>query len=245
MHSRLIIVVLSLVCPTLAPIAGGDEKLPHSLGDYEVRLNGERIGEEQFRVYKDQRYVLETTRTLYWPEPMRYEVRYELERSLEPREAQLVATRGGIVTELKLERKGENWRAEVKGQGRKKKKHELGRRAGTIVDFESPLFDALALKRMELGVGEHRQVEAIAMAYPDLVASREPQTYARVEDEELETPFGGTVTASVYELTRNEATHRLWLGPSGMILKTTTERPGNNQMETVLVRLKSPSGPWP
>lgn len=245
MRSSLILVVFSLVGPTLAAIAGADDKLPHALGDYEIRLNGERIGEEQFRIYRDKRYVLDTTRTLYWPEPMRQEVRYELERSLEPRELQLVATRGGVVTELKLQRKGENWRAEVKGQGRKKKKHELGRRAGTIVDFDSPLFHALALRQLALGVGERREIEAITMAFPDLVASRQLQTYERVEDEELETPIGGTVTASVYQLVRDETHHRLWFGPRGMILKTMSERPGDNRLETVLVRLKAPSGPWP
>lgn len=226
-----------------AEISGKDD-LPISVGEYQIRLGGQRIGQEQFRVFKDKSYVIESTRTLYWPEPSRREMRYELEPTLEPKKLSLSVTRAGIVTELKLERQGENWRVETKGQDRDKMKHVLGRRAGTIVDFDSLVFSAVALRRLGLGAGEERGVEAIVLALPDLVGARAKQTYRRLEDEELETEFAGTVHAAVYELEAGEATHRLWVAPSGAVLKATFDSVGGDQ-EVLLVRLTTPPGAWP
>jgi hypothetical protein len=228
----------------LASESFSKDDLPISMGEYQIRLGGERIGQEQFRIFKDKSYVIVSSRTLYWPEPTRREMRYELEPTLEPKKLTLSFTRGGIVTELKLERQGENWRVETKGQDRDKMKHELGRRAGTIVDFDSLVFSAVALRRLGLGAGEERSVEAITLALPDLVGARAKQTYHRVEDEELETEFAGTVQAAVYELKAGEATHRLWVAPSGAVLKARFDTVGGDQ-EVLLVRLTGPPGAWP
>src|SRR3990172_958938 len=211
MHALLIAFALAL--------EAGKGQLPVSLGEYQYLLGGKRIGEEQFRVFKKDGYRIESTRTLYWPEPSRQEIRYELEPSLEPKKLSLVTTRAGIVTELELSRNGENWRSEVKGQGRDKKKHELGRRAGSVVDFDSLLFNALALRKLALTGGEARSVEAVTLTLPDFDGARSSQTYRRVEDEEVETEFGGKLEAAVYELTAGTSKHRLWVAPSGVVLK--------------------------
>ncbi|MGH9324178.1 MAG: putative glycolipid-binding domain-containing protein [Vicinamibacteria bacterium] len=236
MHSCLIVLTLIL--------GAAKDELPASLGEYQVMLGGERIGEEQFRVFKKNGYRIESTRTLYWPEPSRQELEYELEPSFEPKKLSVVATRGGIRTELALKRKGDNWRVEVKGQGRDKKGHELGRRAGTVVDFDSLIFNALALRRMKLGAGESRDVEAITLALPDFSGARSKQTYRRVEDEEIETPFAGKIQAQVFELISGTARHRLWVAPSGVVLKGVFERSGQEQ-EVRLVRLETEGGTWP
>jgi hypothetical protein len=183
MHSLLITLALVL--------AADKDRLPVSLGEYQYLLGGKRIGEEQFRVFKMDGYRIESTRSLYWPEPSRQEMRYELEPSFEPKKLSLVTTRAGIVTELELSRQGENWRSEVKGQGRDKKKHELGRRAGAIVDFDSLVFNALALKKLVLAAGEAKSVEAITLTLPDFAGARASQTYRRVE-QEIETEFAGS-----------------------------------------------------
>jgi hypothetical protein len=230
---------------TLALVPGADkDPLPVSLGEYQYLLAGERIGEEQFRVFKKDGYLIECTRTLYWPEPSRQEMRYELDPWFEPKKLSLVTTRAGIVTEFQLARKGENWRSEVKGQGRDKKKHELGRRAGAVLDFDSLIFNALSLKRLGLGAGEARSVEAIILALPDFAGARASQTYQRVENEEIETEFGGKLEAAVYELTAGEEQHRLWVAPSGVVVKGVFEHPAGER-EVVLVRLDTKPGAWP
>jgi hypothetical protein len=236
----------SFALTALAFAAGssGKDDLPISVGEYQIRLGGERIGQEQFRVFKDKSYVIESTRTLYWPEPSRREMRYELEPTLEPKKLTLSVTRAGIVTELKLERQGENWRVETEGQDRDKKKHTLGRRSGTVVDFDSLVFNAVALRRLGLGAGEERSVEAITLALPDLAGARAKQTYRRLPDEELKTEFAGTIQASVYELAAGEATHRIWVAPSGAVLKAELDTVGGDQ-EVLLVRLTTPPGAWP
>lgn len=236
MHSLLI---------TLALVLEADNgKLPVSVGEYHYLLGGERVGNEQFRVFKKDGYRIECTRTLYWPEPSRQEIRYELEASFEPKKLSLVTTRAGIVTELELARKGENWRSEVKGQGRDKKQQELGRRAGSVVDFDSLIFNALALKRLALGAGEARSVEAITLSLPDFAGARASQTYRRVEDEEIETEFAGKLEAAVYELTTGTTKHRLWVAPSGVVLKGVFEHTAGER-EVRLVRLETKPGAWP
>jgi len=236
MHSLLI---------TLALVLGADNgQQPVSLGEYQYLLGGERIGEEQFRVFKKNGYRIECTRTLYWPEPSRTEMRYELEPSFEPKKLSLVTTRAGIVTELELGRKGENWRSEVKGQGRDKKKQELGRRAGAVVDFDSLIFNSMALKRLALNTGEARSVEAVTLTLPDFAGARASQTYRRVEDEEVETEFAGKIEAAVYELTAGETKHRLWVAPSGVVFKGVFEHTAGER-EVRLVRLETKPGAWP
>ena len=247
MQMRCRLACLFVAGASLAPFAAaraGDEKLPTSTGEYQIRLDGERIGEEQFRVFKDKRVVLEATRMIYWPEPSRRELRFEMERSLEPRKLELTSTRGGVVTELELEGKGQNWRVEVEGQGRKKKRHELGRRAGTVVDFDSLLFNALAVRQLKLATGEERTVDAVALQLPDLAGQRVQQTYRRVDGETLETEFAGAVETAVYELEHSEATHRLWVDANGVVLKGVFDRPGG-EVGIVLVRLKTAPGAWP
>jgi hypothetical protein len=236
MHSLLI---------TLAMALGADkDSHPVSVGEYRYLLGGERIGEEQFRVFKKDGYRIESTRTLYWPEPSRQEMRYELDTTFEPKKLSLVTIRAGIVTELELTRKGENWRSEVKGQGRDKKKHELGRRAGAVVDFDSLVFNALALKRLALTAGEARSVEAVTLALPDFAGARSSQTYQRVEDEEIETEFAGKLEAAVYELTTGTSKHRIWVAPSGVVLKGVLEQAAGER-EVRLVRLETKPGAWP
>src|SRR3990172_11990037 len=217
MHSLLITLALVL--------AADKDQLPVSLGEYQYLLGGKRMGEENFGVFKKDGYRIESTRTLYWPEPSRQEMRYELEPSFEPKKLSLVTTRAGIVTELELTRKGENWRSEVKGQGRDKKKTELGRSKGAVVDFDSLVFNALALKRLALAAGEARSVEAITLALPDFAGARSSQTYRRVEDEEIETEFAGKLVAAVYELTTGTTKHRPWSGPPGAAWRGSLKTP--------------------
>jgi hypothetical protein len=207
-------------------------------------IGGKRIGEEQFRIFKKKGYRIESTRTLYWPEPSRQEMSYELEASLEPKKLSIVTIRAGIVTELELNRKGENWRAVVDGQGRDKKTQELGRRAGAVVDFDSLLFNAFAVRRLALGPGEVKNVEAVVLALPDFAGGRQPQTYRRVENEEIETGFAGKLEAAVYELSAGNGKHRLWVAPSGVVLKGLfAESAGEREVR--LVRLETKPGAWP
>lgn len=230
---------------TLALVPGADKsELPVSLGEYQYFIGGKRIGEEQFRVFKKDGYRFESTRTLYWPEPSRQEIRYELEPSFEPKKLSLVTTRAGIVTELQLARKGENWRAEVKGRGRDKRNQELGRRAGSVLDFDSLLFNALALKRLALGAGESRSVDAVTLTLPDFAGARASQTYRRLENEELETEFAGKLEAAAYELLAGTSTHHIWVAPSGVVLKGVFEHPAGER-EVRLVRLQTKPGAWP
>jgi hypothetical protein len=224
--------------------ASTKDKLPVSLGEYSISLAGERIGQEQFRVFKEKRYKIESTRTIYFPEPVRYQYLYEMERSLEPRKLELTVTRSGVVTELELKRSGKRWRLEIDGDARDKRRHELGSRDGTVVDFDSALFKSLALRAMQIAPGGEQEVEAVGLQLPDLGGRRSKHLYRRLEDEEIETELKGTVLAAVYELVIDERSHRIWVDPSGIILRGHFERPGGD-VDFELVRLKTQPGAWP
>jgi len=223
--------------------SAGGERRPVSSGSYEIRIGGERIGDERFELFEKKGYRLDSTRTAYWPEPMRYEYHYEMKDSWSPKKLKLTTTRGGNFTELTLEPKGKNWRLEVKGRGRKNKKHELGRREGTVVDFGSVLFTGLVLRGLGLEPGGERSLDAIVLTLPDLAGARVAQVYRRVEDEEIESELRGTVEAAVYEVDSSGRTHRLWVDPSGIVLKATLDRPGGEQ-EVVLTQFKGEPGAW-
>jgi Putative glycolipid-binding len=227
----------------LAVSAFGTDEVPIASGEYQIRLAGKRIGEEQFHVFRSKGYRVESTRMLYWPEPARTEIRYELDPSHEPTKLHMEVTRGGIVTELELSKKGDNWRTEVKGQGRDRKKQELGRRAGTVVDFDSMLFDSLALAKLVVPEGASKEVDAITLALPDVAGARVREVYRRVADEEIETEALGKLTAAVYEVEAGSAKHRLWVAPSGIVVKGVLTGIGGEQ-ETVLTHLKSGPETW-
>ena len=239
-----VVVALTLLPALTAATFVVADDAPISSGEYEIRLGGERMGDEAFRLYeKGKSYRLAVTRTVFWPEPMRFEYEVELDASRRPKKLELTTTRGGNFTELKLEPKGDNWRLEVKGRGRKTKRHELGRREGAVVDFDSILFTSLTLGQMGLASGQHETVDALVLTLPDLAGGRVSQTYRRVDDETIETGVYGTVTAAVYELDADGKTHRVWADASGLVLKATFDRLGGER-EIVLKRLKSRPDAW-
>jgi hypothetical protein len=195
-------------------------------GTYEILLGGKRIGEERFIFFREKKkLVVESTATMYWPEPTRHEYRQEIVSSFQTKKLTFNLTRSGVITTLELKPHRDNWRLEVKGEGREKVRQELGRRADTEIDFGSLLFKSFILKRLSLNPGDERSVEAIALLLPDLNGKRSRQTYRRLEDEELETKLTSTVTASAYELETAGSTHRLWVGPSGFVLRALFDSP--------------------
>jgi hypothetical protein len=175
---------------------------------------------------------------MYWPEPTRHEYAHELISSFQTKKLTFSLTRSGVSTSLKLEPHGDNWRLEIKGEGQKKVRQELGRRADVEVDFGSLLFKSFILKRLGLKPGDERGVEVIALKLPDLVGRRGTQIYRRLEDEEMETKLGTTVRAYVYELEAASSNDRIWADPSGYVLRARFGSPVGT-FEYDLVRLDS------
>ena len=58
-----------------------------AMGQFDILLVGKRIGEEQFRIYKDKKeYEVESKTTRYWPTPSQHEYYYKLENTFQPKE---------------------------------------------------------------------------------------------------------------------------------------------------------------
>jgi hypothetical protein len=212
-------------------------------GEYEISLGGRRIGQEQFRISKDNDYLVEATTTLYWPEPIRYEYRYELLESSQVKKLEMTLTRAGLLTELKLEPRRGNWRLEVEGRGRERTRQDLAPRDGTEVDFGSLLFNSFIVRNLGLSPGGKRAVGVIVLELPDLNGKYVQHTYQRLEDEEIESKLNGKVSAAHFELSTAEATHRLWFDSTGFALRGAFDHP-TGTFEHELVRLESRSDGW-
>jgi len=233
--------VFAVLTATMATLSMGDEKPPVAMGEYRILLGGKRIGDEQFRIGKSKGYRIETTRTLYWPEPSREEIAFQLDANFRPDRVMLQATRASLLTSLEIRAEGKNWRSETKGRGMKTVKQQLGRREGSEIHLGSPLFHWVILKRVALGPEESTTLDAVALALPALGGKREPIAYRRLADEETEGEAVGKVSAAVYEVTFADSTERLWIAPSGFPLRSRRESPAGT-METVLARLQVKPG---
>jgi hypothetical protein len=240
--------VVVILCGTLllmaeAFTATGKDKVPVSMGGFEVYYGGERIGEEQFRLFRDKKLVVESTATVYWPEAVRYEYQYELGDSHQIEKLEGTMTRGGLVTEFELKRHRENWRIEIKGKGRKKMRQDLGSRASTEIDFGSLLFNGLIVKHLGLHPRENRQINTVVWQLPDFVCKRTKQTYRRLEDEDIEVKAFGTVHASVYELVSEQSSHQIWFNSSGVAVRARFDLPAG-RFEHELVRFNTRPDVW-
>jgi hypothetical protein len=223
--------VVGTVClalPMLTEPTGlaAKKRSPVATGAYEILLGGRRIGEEKFSVFQEKKkLVVESTATLYWPEPTRHQYRHELVSSFQTKKLTFNLIRSGITSTMELKPHRENWRLEIKGKGRKKFRQELGRKTEAEIDFGSLLFKSFILKRLSLNPGDERTVDVIALQLPDLNGRRNRQTYRRLEDEDMASKLDKAVRASVYELVASETIHRLWAGPSGFVLKAHFDSP--------------------
>lgn len=221
----------------------GKERLPVATGEYQIILGGRRIGQEQFSIFRDKTYIVQSTATLYWPEPTRIELRYELGVSFQPKKLEVEVARAGQFTKMELKHRRDDWRVEIKGKGRKKVRQDLGSRAGTEVDFDSPLFKAFILRRLSLKPGEQREVDTIVLQLSDLKGERRQQTCRGLDAEEIESQALGMVQASTFELAIGEITHQLWTDSTGVVLLSRAELP-EGKLEYELVRLDSKPGAW-
>lgn len=232
--------VLSVLTWSRAP-AFADEKPTLATGEYRILLGGKRIGDEQFRIGKGKGFVIKATKTLYWPEPSREELSFQLDAGFRPDRVLLEATRASLLTSLEIRAQGKNWRSETKGRGLKSVKQELGRRDGSEIHLGSPLFHWVILKRFALGPEDSGTIDAVTLALPALGGKREPLAYRRLPDEETESEALGKVSTAVYEVTFPDSTERLWVAPSGFPLRSRRESPAGT-IETVLVRLQMKPG---
>jgi hypothetical protein len=211
--------------------------------EYEILLSGTRIGNEKINVIKSKKYEVLSEATLFWPEPTRFTLRYELGPSFVPKKLEVNSSQGGQVLEMELKRRKKDWRSEVKGKDVKNRRQDLGPREGAEIDFDSPLFNGFIIRRLSLRPGEQRIVETIQFDLPELTGTRKRQTYRRIDDGEVETRATGLVTAAAYELLNDDTTYEIWTDPSGVVLKMRAELP-DGTLEYELVRLDSKPGAW-
>lgn len=223
-------------------LAGKDEP-PVAGGEYRILLGGRRIGWEKFSVFKGKEVEIRSEATLYWPEPTRFELRYRLGPSFQPEELEVEVVRGGRIGQIKLQRRGGDWRSEVQWKGGEKVRKDLGSREGTEVDFESPLFNGFIVRRLSLKPGEERVIPVIVFRLSDLSGRRAEHRYRRLDGGEVETEALGTVDGRAYELMDGETTRQFWTDPSGVVLLMRAELP-EGELEHELVQIESKPGAW-
>lgn len=232
-----------LLLLVISAVATAKDRPPVASVEYEILLGGTRIGNEKIIVIKSKKYEVQSEATRFWPEPTRFELRYELGPSFVPKKLEVSASQGGQVLEMELKHRKKDWRSEVNGKGMKKRRQDLGSREGTEIDFDSPLFNGFIVRRLSLRPGEERLVDTLQFDLPELTGARTKQTYRRLDDDEVETRATGPVTAAAYELVSGDTTYEIWTDPSGVVLIMRAELP-EGVLEYELVRLASKPGAW-
>ena len=234
--------------PALAATPDDDDLA--ATGQFDILLVGKRIGEEQFRIYKDKKeYEVESKTTRYWPTPSQHEYYYKLENTFQPKELTHHLRQDGKLVTVELRKKGKNWRSEVKGKDVKKVKQDMGGRQPVEIDFGSPVFQWVTFRRLKLADGERTGVDVIMLeesgqaGQPGQIVRRIKRTYTRLPDEEIELPGQEPMMASVYDVMEAESTYRLWVDPSGFPIRLERETP-DGPLEIRRVRLKAKPGAW-
>jgi hypothetical protein len=231
--------------PWLAAAADDDDLV--ATGQFEILLVGKRIGEEQFRIYKDKKeYEVESKTTRYWPKPSQHQYDYKLETNFQPKELTHYLRQDGKLVTVEMRKKGKNWRSEVKGKDVKKVKQDMGERQFAEIDFGSPVFQWVTFRRLKLADGERTGVDVIL--YDDSgptsqTVSRIKRTYTRLPDEEVDLAGQEPMMASVYEVMEAESTYRIWVDPDGFPIRWQEETP-DGPLEMLRVRLKTKPGAW-
>ncbi|HEX9726124.1 MAG TPA: putative glycolipid-binding domain-containing protein [Vicinamibacteria bacterium] len=240
---------LLLAGPRLAPASPPDEDDLVATGQFEILLVGKRIGEEQFRIYKTRNeYEVESRTTRYWPRPSQHEYYYKLESSFEPKELTHHLRQDGRVVTVELRKKGKNWRSEVKGEGVKNVKQDMGERQYAEIDMGSPVFQWVTFRRLNLADGEKKGVDVVSLEDSGLPGQPEAvrrikRTYTRLPDESLELEGQEVIVASVYEVMEAETSYRLWMDPSGFPLRLERETP-EGPLEIRRIRFRPKSEAW-
>ena len=236
-----------LVAAGSAAASPPDEDDLVATGQFDIVLMGQRIGEEQFRIYKTKKeYQVESRTTRYWPKPSQHEYAYKLESTFEPKELTHYFRQSGNVVTVELRKKGKNWRSEVKGKRVKNSKQDMGPRESAELDLGSPVFQWVTLRRLNLAAGEKTGVDVIALDDSGLASGRETvsrikRTYTRLPDEAIE----GTesLVVSGYEVMEAESTYRLWVDASGFPTRVERETP-DGLLEVRRVRFRPKAGAW-
>jgi len=231
--------------PAVAASADNDDLA--ATGQFDILLVGKRIGEEQFRIYKDKKeYQVESKTTRYWPKPSQHEYYYKLENTFQPKELTHHVRRDGKLVTVELRRKGKNWRSEVKGKDVKKVKQDMGERQSVEIDLGSPVFQWVTFRRLKLADGERTGVDVILLEESGTTVPsvrRIKRTYTRLPDEEYQLEGQGPMIATVYDVMEAESSYRLWVDPSGFPLRLERETP-DGPLEIRRVRLKAKPGTW-
>jgi hypothetical protein len=240
---------LLLAGPRFAPASPPDEDDLVATGQFEILLVGQRIGEEQFRIYKTSKeYQVESRTTRYWPRPSQHEYYYKLESSFEPKELTHHLLQDGKVVTVELRKKGKNWRSEVKGDDIKTVRQDMGERQSTEIDLGSPVFQWVTFRRLNMVDGDKKGVDVVSIddsglpGQPEAVR-RIKRTYTRLPDESMEIEGQEVIVAAAYEVMEADTSYRLWVDPSGFPLRLEKETP-EGTLEIRRIRFRPKPVAW-
>ncbi len=228
--------VVLLLVPSMA--SAKKKTVPLAKGEYRITLEDERIGQEKFSIYREKnKVIVESQTTLFWPVPTRHDCRFEVDSEFLPKKLEMTVSRSGEVAELELERHRENWRLEIEREGQDKVRQDLGSQAGAEIDFGALVFSGLLTRRITLQPEAERDVEVLVFDLSTAKGTRTKRSYERFDEEEVEIEAEGKVRASLYEVDGDGPVRRLWIDPSGYVLRARSELPDAGTLEYELVNL--------
>ena len=194
---------------------------PVAEGAYITTRGEETIQRETWQLARMARGLIFTSRAEQTPtQPQNWNFSYVVTQNWSPAEFSIHLEANGQAVASEQRVQGSQYIARIEPRGGESKEHALEISPQHQLDYASPLFAAVTLIRLNLQVGQSREVDAVRIPLPALEPHAVKLKYTCVGEEQLEIPAGRFsawhYTASAPD---NPAESHLWADRNGIILQ--------------------------
>jgi hypothetical protein len=191
-------------------------------GIYHIREEGRKVGWEEWKMFSEGDAIIIRSRIVReGPPPYQENLRLALDPSWGYRSLVIILQgEEGKGRTYEGSAQGARWRARVTTTEGGLERWEFAWDAKRELDYRTPLFNGLTIKRLDLGIGESAEVDTIFME-PETYAPREVgQRYTRQQDDHLEVAAGRFhAPRYAYESPCSGATGEVWTDLRDTVLR--------------------------
>ena len=163
--------------------------------------------------------LLLDSRTTFTDPPTEYHFTYQVTQHWSPTLVTLRVEAGGKTVTSEQRAAGAQWRAHIEPRGEVARESAVDFTPKHEVSFASPLFTTVTLVRLNLQIGQSREVDAVRIDPQTLEPRAVKQTYTCVAEEKIAVPAGG-FSARRYTLTTDGGADEdsFWVDRHGIVL---------------------------
>ncbi|MBI4789550.1 MAG: putative glycolipid-binding domain-containing protein [Chloroflexi bacterium] len=194
---------------------------PVAEGAYITTRGEETVRRETWQLARMARGLIFTARAeQIQPQPATWNFDYTLTQNWDPAEFSIHREAEGQTLASEQRVQGARYSARITPRGGEPKEYTLEISAKHQLDFPSPLFTAVTLIRLNLQVGQTREVDAVRVVLPAFEPQIVAQKYTCAGEEPLQVPAGRfTAWRYVTSTAGDPAEAQLWADRHGIVLQ--------------------------